>query len=81
MDRSTNKILDNQQSKLFIFFIQHRLRYLHQRYLVEETGLRRMMPCRVCPASCFFTNVNLDAKPLCIMLQRSGPGQPAGPQR
>lgn len=84
MDRSTNKNLDNQQSKLFILFfflIQHRLRYLHQHYLVEEMGLRRMMLCRVCPASCLSTNINLGAKPLCIMLQRYDPGQPVGPQR
>lgn len=80
MDRSTNKNLDNQQSKLLIFFIQHRSCSFYQHYLAEM-GLRRMVPCAVCPASCSSTTINLDANPLCIMLHRSDPGQAAGPQR
>lgn len=37
MDRSANKNLDNQESKLLIFFIQHRSCSPHQHYLASSS--------------------------------------------
>lgn len=70
MDRSTNKNLDNQQSKLFIFLSQHVAlpsSALHSRSGSEENALQNL-PCQV------FIYKNLHTKPLCIVLQRSQPG-------
>lgn len=77
MDRSTNKNLDNQQSKLFIFLRQHIALpspALCSRDGSEENDALQNLPCQV------FIYKNLHTKPLCIVLQRSDPGQVSLPQ-